>query len=96
MATLLVSHDLHKPVRNYHPLLERLEQFPGRGHCLESTWIIPETNHNAGSLRDELGMLIDQDDSLMVVDVTRKGWGTKGMSNACNAWLKRNVSMSAS
>jgi len=66
MPVHLVSYDLHNQ-RSYQPVWDLLGRLRGK-RLLESVWIV-NSSHNAGQLRDLLNQVIDNDDSVAVVEL---------------------------
>jgi CRISPR-associated endonuclease Cas2 len=68
MRTHVVSYDLDKPGQNYPLIVKRLEQI-GAKRIQFSQWMLKNTA-TATALRDDLAKYIDENDRLLVVDVT--------------------------
>lgn len=90
MATLLIGYDLNRPVQNYAELIEKIKTYGLWWHCLDSTWLI-KTTLTAAQVRDELMRLIDQNDELLVIDVTGRMWAAYGFDKQCGDWLANNI-----
>lgn len=75
MTLYIVSYDLKKPGKDYKGLYEELKKSPKWWHYLESTWLI-HTNETADQLFDRLRSHIDENDYVLVTEVTRNrsGW----------------------
>lgn len=76
MKALLVTYDLKAPGRDYSSLHEAIKTAPGWWHYLESTWIVA-TNETPKEFSAKLKIKIDQNDRLLVVDITGdtvSGW----------------------
>lgn len=84
MATVLVTYDLRAPGRDYKSVYEYLRGFT---HChgMESVWLL-DTLREPTVIRDELVRLIDQNDRLFVVRITRT-WASRHYP--CGDWLNR-------
>jgi hypothetical protein len=79
MSLLLVTYDLKVPGRNYEQLYDALKQASGWWHHLESTWVI-QTSDTVQTWSDRLLRVIDNNDRLLIVDITgktREGWLTE-------------------
>lgn len=88
MNCFLVSYDLLTKTRDYGPLYAKLKEFGAWWHHLESVWIIT-TEQGIKEVSDQLKALMDDQDSLLVVDISgrsRRGWLTERAWN----WLNRN------
>lgn len=76
---LLITYDLKKPGKDYITLHNTIKTAPNWWHHLESTWII-QTNESVDIWNGRLTKVIDQNDRLLIVDITRQsrqGWLTK-------------------
>lgn len=89
MALYVVSYDLHK-VRDYGPLIQAL-QGAGAIRALESFWLI-DIAQTAAGLRDALRALVDDDDSLVVLELKPgSGWATRLPRPGTVEWLRAHV-----
>ena len=68
MALYFLSYDLRQ-ARNYQPLYDALSSFNAI-RILESTWCFNRINTTATNLRDHFRNYIDNDDGLIVSEVT--------------------------
>lgn len=89
MATLLVGYDLKKPGQDYSKVWAFLKSSGTWWHNLDSTWILV-TSLKAIELRDRMLSLIDQNDRVLVVDITGADWAS-WISTDANAWLRDHV-----
>jgi hypothetical protein len=85
MAVYLVAYDLRKPGQNYDRLIQALQSVP---YCrpLESTWFI-EVTGNARAVRDWLKAFIDQNDRMIVSEMT-PDWAMYNPKNDCGKFLE--------
>ncbi|HVV77124.1 MAG TPA: hypothetical protein VHC43_13920 [Mycobacteriales bacterium] len=90
MATLLVSYDLNKPGQGYEDLIARLKSFGAWWHYLDSTWLIASPQP-ASEVRDALLPLIDDNDELLVINVTGDEWASWMPGNGANTWLEEHI-----
>ena len=81
MALLLITYDLKVPGRDYKSLYEAIKGASGWWHYLESTWVV-STQESQQVWVDRLNGLIDNNDRLLVVDIT----GRSG-----NGWLPQDA-----
>ena len=89
MAHFIVSYDLHKQ-RSYGPVWKLLEDW-GATRLLESLWVVTLGN-KAGEVRDGLKAVIDDDDSIAVVELKAKsGWAALRAKPDGVAWLRANI-----
>lgn len=82
MSILLVTYDLKAPGRNYQPVHDYFKQF-NRCKDLESVYLI-ETSKTATNVRDEMTPLVDANDKVFVVKITRS-WASRNFG--CGNWL---------
>lgn len=74
---LLVSYDLKAPGRDYTGLYATLKTAPSWWHYLGSTWLLYITNSDINEWQRKIKAVIDDGDSLIIVDITRQkrnGW----------------------
>jgi CRISPR/Cas system-associated endoribonuclease Cas2 len=89
MALYLVSYDLHVS-RDYRRVIGLLER-SGAVKVLESTWLL-NAQGPAASIRDELRLQVDADDSLFVVELKPGSEWAGRLTKAGSAeWLRANV-----
>lgn len=89
MALYAVSYDLHNQ-RNYQPLWDALIQ-AGSQRVLESFWLVEVTQH-AGGLRQALSSYMDEDDSIVVIELQRGShWAScRGQPKGVR-WLEQHL-----
>jgi hypothetical protein len=88
MAYFVISYDLHK-AKHYQPVWDQLEEW-GATRALESLWLA-HLDGTAAQVRDALKALVDDDDSIVVIELEQgSGWGVKKAPLA-GAWLKKNI-----
>lgn len=85
MNNLLVSYDLKAPGRNYKPVHDYLQGFPGWAKPLESVYLL-HTSKSAIEVRNELKVKVDANDKLLVIRVDSSMWATFNLPNTAN-WL---------
>lgn len=88
MSVYCVSYDLNKAGQNYNALYEELKKSPGWCHPLDSTWLI-STRETAQQLSDRLRRHLDNNDTLLVIAVTKEyaGWLPKNTWD----WIKQHI-----
>jgi hypothetical protein len=70
MNRFLISYDLRQPHKDYTSLHRHLENdYSSSKRPLASLWILKSTLDHTG-VRDSIKRFIDQDDKLLVVDIT--------------------------
>ncbi len=89
MNKILISYDLHKPVKDYEELYRYLKGFGTRAKPLESLWMV-KTSKSHIAIRDEIVAHIDKDDSIIVIDVSGDAMAWRGLGDKVSEWLKNN------
>jgi hypothetical protein len=84
MAIILVTYDLMKPGKDYKSVHDYMKTF---NWCkgLESVWLL-DTTISPSAIRDKLVSLIDENDKVFVVRITRE-WASQNYY--CGDWLNK-------
>lgn len=89
MAHYLISYDLHNQ-RHYQPVWDWLNQVGGT-RLLESLWVAT-LNLSAVQIRDALEQRVDQDDSIVVIELKAGSyWATRLAKTLGMQWLQKNI-----
>ena len=89
MALFVVTYDAHL-MRNYDDLYEAMKDVGGV-RLAESVWGL-ELNNSASEVRDWLKQLLDDDDTIVVVQIRPKpSWATRNVSKDASDWLRTNL-----
>jgi len=88
MSVYLVSYDLNRPKQDYQKLYDRLKSHAAWWHYLDSTWLV-STSKSASELFERIQPAIDDNDSVLVIDVGRDyaGWLPKKAWD----WIKNHL-----
>ncbi|BEA52155.1 MULTISPECIES: hypothetical protein [Enterobacteriaceae] len=88
MSVYCVSYDLNQAGQNYNALYDELKKSPGWCHPLDSTWLI-STGETAQQLSDRLRRHLDNNDTLLVIGVTKEyaGWLTQDTWD----WMRTDI-----
>ncbi|ELA2977047.1 hypothetical protein RFJ35_005649 [Klebsiella pneumoniae] len=88
MSVYCVSYDLNQAGQNYNALYDELKKSPGWCHPLDSTWLI-STRETAQQLSDRLLKHLDNNDTLLVIGVTKEyaGWLTQDTWD----WMRTDI-----
>ena len=88
MSVYCVSYDLNQAGKNYNALYDELKKSPGWCHPLDSTWLI-STGETAQQLSDRLRRHLDNNDTLLVIGVTKEyaGWLTQDTWD----WMRTDI-----
>lgn len=90
MSTFIITYDTHLG-RDYQPFYDAMDQ-NGGVRLAESVWGIALENA-AGEVRDWARNLLDDDDTIIVIQVKPKpSWATRKASKASTDWLKAHCS----
>lgn len=90
MQHFIISYDLHRQ-RTYEPVWEMLEGW-GAVRLLESLWVVTTSKGGAGEIRTALQAVIDNDDSLTVIELKAGSqWSAIRAKLAGTAWLSANI-----
>jgi hypothetical protein len=80
MACYMIGCKLTSPGRDYRELFDAVDKLGIAFHCLNATWVV-NTDKTAAEIRDELRSFIDQNDDLLVAELTgRAAWRGAGTS----------------
>jgi hypothetical protein len=88
MTVYCVSYDLNKPGKKYEDLYKELKNSSDWWHYLDSTWLI-YTQESASQLSDRIKRHLDDNDTLIVIRVTRDyaGWLTQDAWDWINKYV---------
>ena len=88
MKAYIISYD--KSDDNYTNLYKAIKAYDWC-HCLESAWLVI-SNSSAGEICGHLQPhLQDDDDKLLVIEVTNAAWSSWGLDKECTDWLNKHV-----
>ena len=90
LATKLVAYDLSKPGQNYVGLIEYLKSFSSWAHIEQSVWAVV-TNMSDADVRDKVATYLDNNDKLIVINITGDTAAWRGLPNDVSDWLKANL-----
>jgi len=92
MAVFIVTYDTHYG-RNYQTLYDAMKE-KGGVRLAESVWGI-ELNNKVGEVRDWVKDMLDDDDTIVVIQVKPKpSWATAKAKQSANEWLTQNCQSS--
>ena len=90
MNTYIVSYDLQRPGKDYSTMIEHLKSYPGWAKPLESVWLI-KSSLDISNLRNQIAVKIDQNDKLIVVDVTKKPAAWINLDKEVVDWINKDL-----
>lgn len=81
-----INYDLKRPGQNYQSLYDAIKSCGASWHYLGSTWLV-DTTLTAGQVWAKLALLVDKNDFVLVIGVTRdyQGWLPKDAWDWINA-----------
>ncbi|MBD8729360.1 SinR family protein [Frigoribacterium sp. CFBP 13707] len=89
MTTKLIAYDLSGPVANYADLIEDIKSLGTWWHHLDSLWLV-NTDLSTKELRDRLKTHLDNNDELLVINVSNDPRAWTGFSDRGSEWLKNS------
>jgi hypothetical protein len=92
MKTFLISYDLGVPETHadYEALFSYLKSlYAIWARPVKSVWII-KSDKNVAQIRDEIKLVLDQNDKLIVVELA-SNWGTYNIPKEVTDWMKNNI-----
>jgi hypothetical protein len=88
--TLLITYDLSKPGQAYTKLIDHLKSYGTWWHHLESTWLV-RTTEEPTEARNRLKPFLDENDKVLVLDVTGDRAAWRGLSQSATDWLHKHL-----
>ena len=87
-----VSYDLNKAGKDYSGLHRELKKTASSYHLLDSTWLL-YTAETAGQIWERLRSHIDNDDQILIAQITdnKQGWLGKEVWDWINARINQTV-----
>ena len=89
MKKILISYDLLKPNKDYQKLHDYIKSFEKWAKPLESLWVVM-TGKAYDKVRDELKQHVDENDKLLVVDITGDSAAWFNLPEKVTRWLRDN------
>lgn len=92
MNTYLISYDLVWPENSsdYTRIINHIKSLWNWANPLKSLFLIV-TDTPLSTIRDGIWKVTDDNDKILVIDITWDSWGTKHISQEVNNWLNTNV-----
>jgi len=92
MKTYLIAYDINSPKTDevYQRVSDYIKSYGNWAKPLESLWLI-KTDRDLSIVRDQLLNLCDQNDEILVVDITGDGWATFGIDSEVTDWMKNKL-----
>lgn len=92
MYTYIVTFELHNLASTsaYSAFFSQLKSYTAWANPHVSVWLV-KTDKSVEQVRNELYVRMYNKDKLLVLDVTRSGWGSFNLSDVVNNWIKNNI-----
>ncbi len=92
MKTYLISYDLGLPetYNDYKTLINYIKSYSNWAKPLKSVWLV-KTDKKISQVRDEIRTLVDLNDKIFVINITKIGWATFNISKDVTDWMKNNL-----
>lgn len=93
MNTFLITYDLagRESLQDYQKLHDHIKtSYSNWARPAQSVWLI-NTNEKVAQTRDNLRQLVDENDKILVIDVTRSSWATYNISKVVIDWMENNL-----
>lgn len=91
MNTYWVNYDLNQSGQHYSDLIEFLESDDlGWAKPLKSSYFI-QTSMTVSELLDAVMRRVDDNDQVVVVEVTGQSWAAYGMPSEVGSWMERSI-----
>ena len=93
MYTYLITYDLGGPEteQSYNKIISMIKAvFPVWARPQKSVWIV-KSYRPIAEVRDGIVPFVDNNDKLLVIDITKDTWATYNQSSEINTWLKTNI-----
>lgn len=88
MAVYAVTYDLITPGQDYEKLHEQLRSYRSYSKRFDSFWLI-DADKTAAEIRDDLIKVVDENDTLFVIEV-KKHWAGRKLAEGMVNWLKND------
>ena len=90
MNTYLISYDLMKPGKDYTNLISHIKKYSKWAHPLESVWLI-KSPLTSVQIRNSVQAHIDQNDKVLVVDVTSRSATWINLPTDVSNWIQSSL-----
>ncbi len=90
MKTYLVTYTLSSFNDNYARISERLKGYSKWARLSPHTWLI-QTEDSVSEVRSELKLAINENGTILVIDVSASAWATFAVSKNVTNWMKENL-----
>lgn len=90
MSTFLVGYDLDTPGQDYSDLYTAIKALGDWWHHLDSTWLV-KSESSAVEIRNTLKRHIDDNDEILVINVTGRERAWTGFNTTGSQWLRDRV-----
>ncbi|MFA6423688.1 MAG: hypothetical protein WCV83_00040 [Candidatus Magasanikbacteria bacterium] len=91
--TFLISYDLGIPEtgEDYKKVANYLKSFVYWAKALQSLWFVVSDDKGAEVIRDDIQKLTDDNDKILVMDVSGDFWATARIGKEVTDWMNSNI-----
>jgi hypothetical protein len=75
VKTIQVNCELKQPDHLYTALYDYMQSYARHSHPLDSMWLV-KTDKSVPQVRDEVRRVVDENDEILVFDVTGAAWAS--------------------
>lgn len=87
MRCYLIAYDLRRANRDQTPLEQAIAKLGAWVRPLPSIWIV-EAGRNSEQIREELKANLEQEDALLVTEITQRNAAWQGLTESAAEWLR--------
>lgn len=89
----LISYDLGMPetAAEYQKVINYIKSYSYWCKPLKSQWIVLSSVKTSQDIIIDLRKLTDNNDKLLVINVTKDSWWSSGLDNTVAEWMKINM-----
>lgn len=90
MKTFLITYTLGRFEELYPKISAKIKSYPKWARISQSTWLI-QTDESVSEVRSDLKATINEDGTILVIDVSSSAWATFAISKNVTNWMKENI-----
>lgn len=90
MKTFLITYTLDTFSELYPLISDKIKSYPKWARISQSTWLI-QTDESVSEVRSELKATINENGTILVIDVSSSAWATFAVSKNVTNWMKENL-----
>lgn len=90
MKTFLITYTLDRFEELYPTISTKIKSYPKWARISQNTWLI-QTDESVSEVRSDLKATINEDGTILVIDVSSSAWATFAISKNVTNWMKENI-----